>query len=58
MPKQHEIQFTVNHCEPKSNPSTQSDSKPYFGSYPFDLEERINNFLDSHQKVTSSKQEI
>ena len=57
MPKQHDKRFVENN-ESKSNSSTQSDSKPYFGSYPFDLDERINNFLDSQPKVTSSKQEI
>lgn len=57
MPEQHDKKFVENN-ESKSNQSTQSDSKPYFGSYPFDLDERINNFLDSQPRVTSSKQEI
>ncbi len=57
MPEQHDKRFVENN-ESKSNPSTQSDSKPYFGSYPFDLDERINNFLDSQPRVTSAKQEI
>ncbi len=57
MPEQHDKRFVEND-ELKSNPSTQSDSKPYFGSYPFDLDERINDFLDSQPRVTSAKQEI
>lgn len=40
------------------NQSTRDDFKPYFGSYPFDLEERINDFLDSQPRVSSSKEKI
>lgn len=57
MPEHYDKTF-VTKDEPNRSPSTQSDSKPYFGSYPFDLDERINNFLDSQPRVTSSKQEI
>ena len=44
-------------AECKCNPSTRDD-KPYFGSYPFDLEERISNFIDSQPRIRSSKQEV
>lgn len=45
-------------AECKCNPSTKDDSKPYFGSYPFDLEERISDFIDSQPRIRSSKQEV
>ena len=44
--------------ECKCNPTTRDDSKPYLGSYPFDLEERISNFIDSQPRIRSSKQEV
>ena len=55
MNKHHD---TCKCTECKCNPSTKDDSKPYFGSYPFDLEERISDFIDSQPRIRSSKQEV
>lgn len=56
--KHHECNCAEKCTNCTCNPSTKDDSKPYFGSNPFDLEERISDFIDSQPRIRSSKQEV
>ncbi len=59
MPKHDECTCSPNHqnkCQyNKSTPNEGVNMRPYFGSYPDDLEARTTAFIDSGLKISSSK---